>query len=135
MIRTLFSILIFFCAAACTRTVYVPVESVRTDSVRAVVVRIDSVRTTDSVYVRERTKNDTVIIEKLKYQYRDRMQMVHDTVYINRRDSVSVPVPVTEYVEVEARLSWWQHLKMSIGGIALAFLAAWIVIWIIKRQK
>ena len=46
--------------SSCSRSVYVPVETVRVDTFVKTAVRVDSVRLTDSVYVSERTVGDTV---------------------------------------------------------------------------
>ena len=86
----------------------------------------DSIFFRDSVYVIERTKGDTVFIEKYKdrYIYRDRW-----------RDSVSVrEIRDTTLVEVEVEksLSFWQKSKIGafpwlVGALLLSLL------WIFRR--
>ena len=51
-------LLVLLCG--CSRRVYVPVETVRVDTLVKLAVRVDSVRLTDSTYVSERTVGDTV---------------------------------------------------------------------------
>lgn len=48
-----------------------------------------------------------------------RMTTDRDTV----RDSIPVPYPVEKIVKVDKPLSWWQRLRMMIGGIVLIGLA------------
>ena len=95
---------------SCRSVKYVPVETVKTDSVYVNKVQRDSIRLQDSIFVF--VKGDTVRIEKYKYIYRDRV--VRDTVRLVERDSVQVPVPV------EKELSRWQRWKQEVGGFAMA---------------
>lgn len=117
------------CLVACScRTKYVPVESVRTDSIYINKSQRDSIYLRDSIFVRE--KGDTVLVEKYKYLYIDKL--LRDTAYIERRDSIPYPV------EVEKELSRWQRQKMNLGGAAILvsfilLIALIIVIWIKKK--
>lgn len=95
---------------SCRSVKYVPVETVKTDSVYVNKAQRDSIRLQDSIFVF--VKGDTVRIEKYKYLYRDRV--VVDTVRMVERDSVQVPVPV------EKELSRWQRWKLDLGGFAMA---------------
>lgn len=95
--------------AGCRGVQYVPVETVRTDSVYLSRVEHDSVLVRDSVFVRE--KGDTVTEYRYRYVYRHVTKT--DTLVSERVDSVQVPYPV------EARLTKWQQLKMDAGGYAL----------------
>lgn len=95
---------------SCRSVKYVPVETVKTDSVYVNKVQRDSIRLQDSIFVF--VKGDTVRIEKYKYLYRDRV--VVDTVWMVERGSVQVPVPV------EKELSRWQRWKLEVGGFAMA---------------
>ena len=56
---------------SCRSVKYVPVETVKTDSVYVNKVQRDSIRLQDSIFVF--VKGDTVRIEKYKYLYRDRV--------------------------------------------------------------
>lgn len=115
--------------SGCGSIKYVPVESVKTDSIYITLNRRDSIYMRDSVYVRE--KGDTVYQYKYKYLYVDRA--VHDTLYINKVDSVQVPYPV------ERKLTRWQRLRQTAGSVALVILTAGIVggggYLLMKRKK
>lgn len=114
--------------ASCRSVRYVPVETVRTDTVYMNRVERDSVVRYDSVYVRE--KGDTVWLEKYKYVYRDKWRT--DTLYMSRTDTVSVPYPV------ERQLTRWQQIKQEAGGVAIGgFLLATAVIiaYIVFRSR
>lgn len=123
---TLFIFLL--CLIGCTTTKYVPIESVRTeykDNIREVHTT-DSVTDTRFVYI----KGDTVIDYRDRVKWRDRL--VHDSIYIERNDSIPVPYPV------ERELSRWEQAKMDLGGIAMGGLlvaACIAVVWLVKRFK
>ena len=107
------------------RTIYVPVESVRTEQRDR--LKQDSIHVYDSIFVRE--KGDTVWLTRWRTEYRDRLRV--DSVII--RDSIQVPYPV------ERSLTKWETVKMDIGGIAIGGLItviiAFIIMYLIKRRK
>jgi len=103
-------VLVYAFAGCKTKTVYVPVESVKTEYVNNHTQ--DSVHLYDSVFVKE--KGNTVRVEKYKYLYRDKL--IRDSVYVT--DSIRVPYPVIEHREVN-RLYTWQIVLMCLGGILL----------------
>ncbi len=116
------------CMAGCRTVEYVPVERVRTDSVYVTAWSRDSIRVTDSVYVRE--KGDTVREYRWRYVYRDRA--VHDTVFVERRDSVAVPYAV------ERRLTRWERWKMRAGGWCMLLAALFVpvvLLWMVRRFR
>ncbi len=100
------------CFAGCRSVRYVPVESVRTDSIHTVVMRVDSVVERDSVFVE--LKGDTVRELRIKYQYRQ--SAVHDTVMVARTDTIY------RIVETERKLTRWENLRMQAGLISLILL-------------
>ena len=112
----------------CTRTVYEPVERVRTEYRDNVVERVvvDSVTDTRFVFI----KGDTVIDYRDRIRWRERE--VHDTTLMVLTDSIPVPYPV------ERELTRWEQTKIDYGGAALG---AWIavmciaVIWLIKKYR
>lgn len=97
----------------CGRTVYVPVETVKTEYKDR--LQTDSIHLYDSIFMK--IANDTVRIEKYRYKYKDKI--IRDSVFIN--DTIHVPYPVTEYKEVN-KLNNWQIILMILGGILIGFL-------------
>ena len=128
--KTLVYILIILLTSAicsCRSVQYVPVESVKVDSVYLSKVMRDSVYIKDSVLI---VKGDTIREYRYKYiyKYKDRV----DTVYSEKVDSIRVPYPV------EAQLTKWQKFKQSVGGFAIAAIIIIILIvvgWFIYKLK
>ena len=102
----------------CTTTKYVPVETVRTDTMKVTKYERDSIYIHDSTIVRE--KGDTMLIEKWHTRWRDRW--MHDTVYQSRVDSIPKPYPVEK--RVPAELTWWQQTRLHLANILLYVLLA-----------
>lgn len=111
---------------SCRSIRYVPVETIRTDSVFMSNVRIDSVYVQDSILIKEKGDTLTTIRYKLVYRYKH----ITDTLFITKNDSVQVPYPV------EKELTWWQKTKLELGefsiGIILVLLI--VVIWPVKKK-
>ena len=101
-------------ACSCRSVRYVPVETVRHDTLYVNKVQRDSVVKYDSIHVRE--KGDTVWLEKYRYLFVDKWRT--DTLHVTRTDSVQVPYPV------ERELTRWQRFRMEVGGVALFALLA-----------
>lgn len=122
----LLALLLIFSFSACTKTIYTPVESVRTEY-KDRMLR-DSIYRYDSVFVK--LKGDTVFFEKYKYLYRDKL--VRDSIF--KTDSIQVPYPVAIEKEVN-RLSSFQSFQIWCGRILLLLIAGWIVVrWIRKKM-
>lgn len=112
---------------SCKSGRYIPVETVRTDSIYINQVQRDSIYRHDSIYIRE--KGDTVWMERYKYVYRDKV--VHDTMYVNRTDTIREPYPV------EKELTRWQQMKLELGGWAFGIIIAFALIiigWIVYKS-
>lgn len=107
----------------CKSVQYVPVETVRTDSVYIDRYQHDSIYLQDSVFVNRWTAGDTVYQDKViwKYVYRDKV--VYDTVAILRSDTVRVPYPV------ERRLTKWEQVRLNVGGWAIGCMVITIIIF------
>ena len=113
-------IMYFFCEC---RTEYIPIESVRYDSVMIEKLMRDSVFVRDSVYLKE--KGDTV------YKYKDRFVYVYknrvDTFFAEKIREKEIPVPV------ERKLTWWEVVKMEWLDRIFAALVIVALYWTIKE--
>lgn len=119
---------LLFVIYSCRTVKYVPVETVKVDTTYINKLQRDSIYMLDSVYVKE--KGDTVLIEKYKYLYRDKL--VRDTLYMAKTDSIQVPYPV------EKVLTRWQQLKLELGGWAFGIIimsSLAFIIWIVYKFK
>lgn len=108
----------------------------RQDSIfRALLLR-DSIYARDSIYVRE--KGDTVYqyVEKMRYQYIDRVDTIYrnvlrcDTVYINRTDTTTV----IKEVKVEKPVKWYNHGFVLVGRLCCIAAILWALFLYIKRK-
>lgn len=97
----------------CKSVQYVPVETVRTDSIYVDRYQRDSIYQRDSVFVNRWIAGDTVYQDKVvwKYVYRDKVK--YDTVAILRSDSVRVPYPI------ERKHTKWEQIRLDVGGWAI----------------
>lgn len=115
---------------SCTTTRYVPVIEQHTDTLVKTKYQRDSIYIHDSTFVF--MNGDTVLIEKWHTKWRDRI--VHDTLYQSKRDSIPYPVEVTK--EVPANLTWWQQVRIHVGGVVLWLLLAvfcWCIGGILRK--
>lgn len=121
--------LLIMLLAGCRMLKYVPVETVRTDSVTVDRFIRDSVYLRDSVYVNRWTQGDTVFVDKVsvKWRYRDRWR--RDTVAVVRRDSVQVPVPV------EKPLGLWEQARLKLFWPLVAVVVVLAVWWMVRRRQ
>lgn len=117
---------------SCRSIQYVPVETIKHDSIYINKVEKDSVYIQDSIYIKE--KGDTVLIEKWKTRYVSKY--ITDTLFVTKVDSVQVPYPI------EIPLTKWEQRYMTMGkvsvgvyvGLLLAFVL-WLINWIKKKRK
>ena len=116
------AVLMVLCLCGC-RTEYVPVESVRYDSLMIEKLMRDSVFVRDSVYLKE--KGDTI------YKYKDRFVYVYknrvDTFFAEKIREIEVPVPV------ERKLTWWEVVKMEWLDRIFAALVIVALYWNLKE--
>ncbi len=112
------------------KTVYVPVETVRTDTLMVAHLVTDSVYvdryTHDSVYIHER--GDTVWFEKWHTRYVDRWRdrVTHDTIYKSKTDSVTMTR------DVEKPLTNSQRARLHLANIVLVLLGMVAVFFIVR---
>lgn len=111
---------LFLCGC---RTEYVPIESVRYDSVMIEKLMRDSVFVRDSVYLQE--KGDTI------YKYKDRFVYVYknrvDTFFAEKIREIEVPV------QVERKLSWWERVKLEYAERVIAVIVAVALIYALRQ--
>lgn len=111
-------------ATSCTRHVYVPVETTKSDTVYLNRVQLDSIYMRDSVFIEK--SGDT--IREFQYKYIYRFKDRTDTLYISKTDSIQVPYPVEVVKYKTPQWCWW-----TLGGIVL-LLVPYIVKWITKLK-
>ena len=114
--------LIGYALTSCSPKVrVVPVERTRVEWRDR--LRLDSVYVHDSIYLTEKQAGDTIYKTKEVYRWRDRWRV--DTINTGRVDGIRV----TEVVEVPAKLTAWQDMRLKafapLLAIALA-LGAWV---------
>lgn len=125
-------LLIFICGiiliafGSCRSIKYVPIETIKYDSVYITQHQKDSIYIHDSIYQKE--KGDTVLIEKWHTKYIEKQ--VRDTLIQIQRDTIPQPYPYE--VEVPAQLSWWQKTRMHIGEITIIALLVLLGSWIVR---
>lgn len=136
------------CFTSCSHRVYVPVQSIRTDTIY--MSRKDSVHIKDSLITRQViTTRDSVAIhdsvvivkdeqgnikERLIVRYRDHWHATQDALTLLRlidrykASNDSLLATMREHIEVpkvvERELSRWEKLKMDVGGWAIGALSA-----------
>lgn len=126
---------VLFLLVGC-KTKYVTVEKVSTKDSTNIMWRLDSIYMHDSIFVNIFTMGDTVYNTKTvtKYRYRDRQ--THDTVVVERHDTIVQPVPVevvktvTEYKE-----HWYDPICRRFTLIMGTVIIVAIVGWIVKLRK
>ena len=120
---------ILFCLlTSCSAIKYVPVETIKTDTVYKSKIQRDSIHVHDSVTIRE--KGDTVMIEHWQTRWRDRL--LTDTVYSTKTEVVQVPYPV------EKPLTKWQQICIDYGKLTMGatiLLVIFVIVWIARKLK
>ncbi|WP_308574475.1 hypothetical protein [uncultured Prevotella sp.] len=139
------------CFTSCSHRVYVPVQSIRTDTIY--MSRKDSVHIKDSLITRQVINirdsvaiHDSVVIvqdeqgnvkERFIVRYRDRWHATQDNLTLQRlidrykASNDSLRATKTEYKEVpipvEKKLSRWQKIKMDVGGWAIGAMSTFLL--------
>jgi hypothetical protein len=129
-----FAIAVAVCAllSGCTTTQYVPVIEHRTDTVRITQHQRDSIYLSDSIYVSDFVRDDTVYktVDRWHTKYIERTS--HDTIYQSRHDTIPQPYPVTK--EVPAPLTWWQQARIYLGDAVLVAIVLLLVFVMVRRK-
>lgn len=120
----LWMLLVFLCGVilasmgSCKSVQYVPVETVRHDSVFITQHSKDSIYLHDSIHIVE--KADTVLIERWHTRWRDRLRT--DTIYISKVDTIQVPYPV------ERKLSKAEKMYINIGKWSVGVISGLLLV-------
>ena len=105
------------------RTEYVPLETVKYDSLMITKLMRDSVFVRDSVYLKE--KGDTI------YKYKDRFVYVYknrvDTFFAEKIREIEVPVPV------ERKLTWWERVKLDYAEWVFGMIVAVALVYALRK--
>lgn len=152
-IAVLMAVLMAFCSCGMVR--YVPVETVRTDSVLTV-VKTETIYKKDTVYIEiprqtaERITTDTVSSLENDFAISDAWITSDGTLHhtletkaqeiakeietpVERKDSISYRYryrTAVETVEVEQELTWWQQTQIY----GFWTLAAIIIVWLLWKK-
>ena len=121
-------VFIIYMLASC-RTEYIPIESVRYDSIYFAKMQKDSIYIQDSIYIKE--KGDTVFVDKFKYIYK--YVNIQDTCFIEKTDSILIPYPI------ERKLTWWERKTQNLGDwiveLIIIFILYRLLGWLIKKTR
>ena len=113
-------LLVLWALCSCTKTEYITVEKVRTDTTYITKHQRDSIYVHDSTAVE---KKDSIIkIEHWHTKFVD--HAVHDTLYQATHDTIPQPYPVTQYVEKPR--SKFEKGLMGVGILSLMALVVFI---------
>lgn len=115
-------ILLASAICSCSRIQYVPVETIRRDSIDRIVDRHDSIHVTDSVTVTLR--GDTVWRDRWRTVYRETVR--RDTIYRETRDTISVPYPVEARTTLSQRITDGITTALIIAAVAASI---WLAVW------
>lgn len=126
----IFALIIMMIVSSCTTTRYVSVIQHRTDTVQITKQQRDSIWLHDSIYMHEYQKGDTCYIMRDRWHTKYIENILHDTTYISKRDTIPCPYPVE--VEVEKKLTWWQRFRLSMANVILWVLLICGIAWGVK---
>lgn len=121
------ALILSFLIGCKAKTIYVPVESVKTEKEYIDKWHRDSIFLYKNKYVY--TKGDTVFIIDSVIHYRDKY--IRDSIFKTDSIYIDKPYPVVEIKEVN-RLENWQILLMVLGGVFVGFLGFRLYRWIKK---
>ena len=121
-------LLIALICGGCSTTKYVPVETIKRDTVYQSKIERDSVYLHDSVYVKEWQNGNTIYRDRDRWHTKYVEKEVHDTLYQSKTDSIAVPYPV------EKELTWWEKKKIEFGELAMVVVAGLLCFVVIKSK-
>ena len=119
--KNLFLLLILLLCGC--RTEYVPLETVKYDSLMITKLMRDSVYVRDSVYLK--VKGDTIFKNKDRYVYV--YKNIVDTFYMEKIRKKEVPVPV------ERKLTWWERVKLDYAEWVFGMFVAVALVYALRK--
>ena len=130
----IFALAICALLSGCTTTKYVPVIEHRTDTVRITQHHRDSIYLSDSIYVSDFVRDDTVYrtVDRWHTKYIERTRT--DTIYQSRTDTIPMPYPVEVVKEVPAKLTWWQQTRLYLANTVLVVLGLVGIGWVVRKR-
>ena len=120
MTRIFATFIVLFCLYSCTKTIYVPTETIKTEYKNS--IERDSIYQIDTVKIF--SKNDTMYIENIKIKYKEKY--IKDT--INLTDSIPYPIEVIKEKKIIPNWCWW---NLGVSCLFLSIFCIWLV-WKIK---
>ena len=132
LLAIVFAVLLGWLLMGCTTTKYVPIYHHTTDTLLKYSTVRDSIYLSDSIYVSDFVRDDTVYktVDRWHTKYIERTS--HDTIYQARHDTIQQPYPVEK--EVPAPLSWWQQARIYLGDAVLVA-AVLLLVFVMVRRK
>lgn len=96
------------------------VQQVRTDTLRILQLRADTLRLHDSVFVREQLLGETIRIEKHHWHTAWQTRVLRDTVFATRTDTLRIVEKEKDRTSSEPSLStkWYIFITIVLGGAA-----------------
>lgn len=126
MRRAVILLLAALLLAACSTIRYVPVETIRSDTLIRNEARLDSIYVRDSIYVYQKGDTVTKYVEKWRYKYKTKT----DTLYIAKRDTVSVTVTEVR----EKPIKWYNQGIIWVGRLCCIALILWAIFLYLRRK-
>lgn len=112
----------------CKTIEYVPIETVRTDTVKIAHIVTDSVCVWNHDSIVINRQSDTVMVEKWHWRDRWRDRVSHDTIYKSKTDTVKVEA-VPRHTE---KLTKWQKFRIKLANWLLWAVGALVVAIVVR---
>lgn len=121
-------VLLALLLTGCKTIEYVPIETVRTDTVKIAHIVTDSVWVWNHDSIVINRHRDTVTIEKWHWRDRWRDRVSHDTIYKSKTDTVKVEA-VPRHTE---KLTKWQKFRIKLANWLLWAVGALVVAIVVR---
>lgn len=135
MKKATFAIIVAFVCAmcSCSRVQYVPIATVRTDTLRTTRIAHDSIWVRDSVWSDRYVQGDTVYVNRTAIRWRDRVSLRHDTVWRTRTDSVTTVA--SQPAPKKSSLSLWRRIVLPLVNLFIPWGVFAFLLWRFNRKK